>query len=438
MMFTPRKIFNFVIATLALNAICIMPTSAATYYVAPSGNNGGSGTEGSPWKTIKYAVEKMQPGDTTYVRAGRYSDKVVFSRSGTASAPIKLLNYPGEFPAIDGGEAGSIGTGIMIMHGSGSKNPIGWIHIEGFEILHFEAAILIRSAHDVTIRRNILHKNSTPKGRTTGNFHSLGIGGNGIRILFDRNRVEGNGSFEQCRTVRPKHCNQDHGMYVAGSNWVITNNLFVNNLAFAIQLAATYPYNPNKHAGREYSGGRNWIIANNTFAYQAYRGAIVLWGPAENTRIENNIFYDNCTECPAGYSNTQGVNGSRAKNTILKNNLVYSSTGKPFIDSAMKGNYSETGTIKANPNLVGPAKAGGNFHLQPTSPAIDKGLTLSEVTWDHEGGKRPYGAAFDIGAYEFGAPPDSGNPPPPPVGGDFPSGPPVLRGPNGEVCYSGF
>lgn len=40
-----------------------------------------------------------------------------------------------------------------------------------------------------------------------------------------------------------------------------------------------------------------------------------------------------------------------------------------------------------------------DFHLTTGSPAIDKGKSLSEVTWDHAGGKRPFGAAFDIGAY---------------------------------------
>ena len=49
--------------------------------------------------------------------------------------------------------------------------------------------------------------------------------------------------------------------------------------------------------------------------------------------------------------------------------------------------------------------------MQAGSPAIDKGQTLADVTNDYAGGARPFGAAYDIGAYESGSPPGSGGPP---------------------------
>ena len=41
-----------------------------------------------------------------------------------------------------------------------------------------------------------------------------------------------------------------------------------------------------------------------------------------------------------------------------------------------------------------------DYHLIPTSPALDKGETIAEVPTDRDGTLRPQGAAYDIGAYE--------------------------------------
>ena len=42
--------------------------------------------------------------------------------------------------------------------------------------------------------------------------------------------------------------------------------------------------------------------------------------------------------------------------------------------------------------------------LTTGSPAIDKAISPFSFN-DYQGGKRPFGAAADIGAFEFGAPP---------------------------------
>jgi hypothetical protein len=45
---------------------------------------------------------------------------------------------------------------------------------------------------------------------------------------------------------------------------------------------------------------------------------------------------------------------------------------------------------------------GLDFHLRSTSPAIDAGLSIGQVPDDFDGVHRPQGAAYDIGAYEYG------------------------------------
>ena len=48
------------------------------------------GTEALPFKTIQAAVEKAQPGDTIWVKAGDYEERVVLNKQATAARPIVL------------------------------------------------------------------------------------------------------------------------------------------------------------------------------------------------------------------------------------------------------------------------------------------------------------------------------------------------------------
>jgi hypothetical protein len=53
-----------------------------------------------------------------------------------------------------------------------------------------------------------------------------------------------------------------------------------------------------------------------------------------------------------------------------------------------------------------------DFHLQAGSPAIDAGLTISQIVNDCDGTLRLQGARYDIGAYEYTSSPIPMTPPP--------------------------
>ncbi len=336
------------------------------------------------------------------MRGGTYNEGLIrFSKSGASGAPIRLLNAPGERPIIDFGvtESNRI-TNMMLLQSSAGPccdTPISWITIEGFEIRRGWDGIKFYSAQNVTIRRNWLHDN-------TG-MGILGNGHNNVNVLMDRNRINHNGTFVNCGI-----CNLEHGIYVAGRSMVVTNNLLYDNLSFGLQLnGSSIP-------------SSDWIVANNVFANNNYRAGMVVWGNPRNVRIENNIFYENCSKNGSPCANVQGINMSAGvRNVSIKNNIFYA-TGSggvlPWTSGRTVGlHYTESGNIvnTVNPGMVNPM--GGDFHLNAGSPAIDKGITLPQVTWDHDGGARPFGANYDIGAYEHGSPPDSGSPPPNPTGG---------------------
>ncbi len=66
---------------------------ANDYFVSPYGEDTNPGTRILPFATVGKAVSVMKPGDTCYLREGRYHEAVVLSDlHGTADSPL-LLGY---------------------------------------------------------------------------------------------------------------------------------------------------------------------------------------------------------------------------------------------------------------------------------------------------------------------------------------------------------
>ena len=79
--------------------LCLGGTaSAATYYVAPNGNDTFNGSSLNPWATLQHAVETIAPGDTILVRSGTYAGCRI-RNSGTVSAPKTLARDDRVSPA---------------------------------------------------------------------------------------------------------------------------------------------------------------------------------------------------------------------------------------------------------------------------------------------------------------------------------------------------
>jgi hypothetical protein len=349
-----------------------MAAQAATYYVATTGSDSNSGTEASPWRTVKNAVDTMLAGDTTFVRGGTYNEGYIwFKRSGTEASPIRLLNYPGESPKIQWSDMTVATNRIELLASPGGiTTPVSDIVIEGFEITGGQNGIKLNAALRVTIRKNYIHHNGH------------GIIGNGFHVLITQNRIYHNGNFANCAS-NPASCNDDHGMYLTGTFFTITNNLIYDNLAYGIQTAG-YPFVSGQFPSADYANFKNAVIANNTIAYQNHRSAIVLWqaGTSDNT-IENNIMYENAQLAGAS---SNGIDcESPGNNNVVKKNLFYATApGGTAATAACSGsNITVSGSITTGPLFVnGPATipASPDFHLQATSPAIDIGAFQLIIT----------------------------------------------------------
>ena len=65
------------------------PATAATFYVAPTGNDAGAGTEAAPWQSFAHAQELARPGDTVLFRGGRYAYTHATTNCASRATPEK-------------------------------------------------------------------------------------------------------------------------------------------------------------------------------------------------------------------------------------------------------------------------------------------------------------------------------------------------------------
>jgi hypothetical protein len=77
------------------------------YFVDPEGNDRDGGSEGSPWRTLKHAIDQLRPGDTIYLRGGVHwaygQVHIGPENSGKPGAPVTIRSYPGELAVVDFG-----------------------------------------------------------------------------------------------------------------------------------------------------------------------------------------------------------------------------------------------------------------------------------------------------------------------------------------------
>ena len=91
------------IAVFSMLAMVQVPL-AATYYVAPWGNNSNPGTFDRPWLTIGWAAGRLVARDTVLIRGGTYKESVNPANSGLPGGPIVYAAYDTESVVVDGCE----------------------------------------------------------------------------------------------------------------------------------------------------------------------------------------------------------------------------------------------------------------------------------------------------------------------------------------------
>jgi hypothetical protein len=92
----------FHVCLLILTAFSVL--DAKTWYVSNTGSDDNTGEQDKPFKTISKGAELAQPGDTVFVFAGIYRERVAPPRGGTENAPIIYQGEPGKQVFIKGSD----------------------------------------------------------------------------------------------------------------------------------------------------------------------------------------------------------------------------------------------------------------------------------------------------------------------------------------------
>ena len=111
--------------------------TAADYYVSTKGADTNPGTLALPWRTIQKAANTLAPGDTAWVRGGRYRERVTVNVSG--AAPDQFVTFraqPGERAVIDGARLGvpaDQDTALFLIANH------SYVRVQGLEMANFRA-----------------------------------------------------------------------------------------------------------------------------------------------------------------------------------------------------------------------------------------------------------------------------------------------------------
>jgi hypothetical protein len=342
------------IAVMAVTAMNLAAAEQArTLHVAPGGDDGGPGAQGSPFRTIGKAAEIARAGDVVLVHAGTYKGQVFLRRSGEPGKPIVFKGAPGERPVVDGEGKGR----IELQSEGGWRKPIGWVVVEGFEVRNGWDGIKFYNAHHIVLKGNSIHDNL-----------NQGILGNGHHV-----RIEGNVIYRNGLKPDNEKSNLEHGIYSTGTDYEITGNVIHSNRAYGIQVAG-YPFKPDSHAGPEFAEARRWLIRHNTIAFERNRSAIVIWQEnATDCVIESNIFYRNAVTL--GRGDCQGVDfvGAGGRHVIRKN--LFFGPGRKSI-SGKPGDFTASDNLEDKDPLFLDADR-FDFRLGEGSSAIGFGAAIS-------------------------------------------------------------
>jgi Right handed beta helix region/Dockerin type I domain len=406
------------------------------YYVAPNGNDGNAGTQSAPWLTLQKAGDVAHAGDTVIVLPGTYRGFRP-RQSGTAQAPIRFLAQPGAV-VTSPGPSNSNSDNIWV-------RDVDYIVIDGFES---------RAAP-----RSGVAVQGEPDANATGvvirNCHCHDNGRWGIFTGFARDLLieDNETSFSAA----------EHGIYVSnsGDRPVVRRNHAHHNHASGIQLNADPaqqgddPNDPQGDGIIEDALIEDNVIHDNGAA----GGAAINLASVRSSLVRNNLLYANSASGIAGWDDGEGSNqyGTR-DNRLLGNTIVQPANGRfaialkngsinnqvfdnilihggtrgslevdPASQPGLQSDYNvvvnvfsdddvflslaqwrslgfDLHSVVADAASLFASSAAADFHLRPTSPAIDSGIARVDLPVDLEGRSRPQGPGFDIGALEVPGP----------------------------------
>ena len=398
----------------------VLDANPQLYYVDVNGDDGNDGSIARPWKTIPYAVSKVQAGDTVLINPGTHyvTKQISITTSGEPGKPITIMgNGPGAIVDLTGysGRNGleiyfadyitienltvraskdESSRGIRVTHSDGiilRNNTVSGaghanlfcslsdhILFEGNEAHDGAIGIYVADSSDyVVVRGNVLHDNSAIGLHMNGDINSGGDGTISYAV------IEENISYNNGAT----------GINCDG----VTRSIFVNNLL----------YN-NKYRGIAFFQQDGAVPSNDNHVYHntivmpstGYYGIGLNYGAKRNFFFNNIIYAEGTVPCFSSTSTSRELEISSDYNLLSSEGAVGEAGGVSFSFQQWQGLGYGAHSLKASATETFVNSSYGDFMLKTGSPAVDAGTATYSWPTDLLGNERPYGSAPDMGVYE--------------------------------------
>ena len=372
--------------------VAISGRAQTTRYVDVDATGSNTGTSWvNAYSNLQSALNAVVSGDQIWVAEGTYYP----TNNSTASAHFLLR--PGV--ALRGG---FVGTESTVVQRIGTNHPSilsGDIGTPGFDGDNCEQVVLSTGATGALLDRFILTKarNTNKQGGGMNVAANLALR---QCIFVDNSGYEGSGlhvgsagvdnlsTIDSCIFInntssRRAGAVQNYGVVNSDNGPTFANCLFVGNVC---------------QQGGNLAGGAMSLYHNRprivhcTFIGNSSDAGDAIYASASvYVEASNCIFWDT-GDHGGGIFVKQSSNPARFTSTL--NCDVRGGFLPPSLGSA-------TDNIDADPLFVN--ELGSNYRLKQASPCINTGVVIGSVTNDLDGGTRPTGAGYDMGAYEFGS-----------------------------------
>jgi hypothetical protein len=445
-----KRVFLNILTLLALTAL---NAQAATYYVATTGNDSNPGTQAQPFRTIARGIAATADGDTVSVADGTYNEHdldfgtknlTLRSQSGNSSACFLDCQEQGPGIKITGGQTAATVTGITIRNGRTSIDGTGAaisISYSSATISNciFSACKAVPPPNTPSVLGDAVFITHSPGVAIVGSYfintggHPFGLGAvfvgdsDAITIsdCFFNGNLSGAVRTQSCNSATITRCRFTNNTSISGAgaiSWLFHGIVSVDRCIFTGNLGNS---SSRDQGGAIFFNEGELTVTNSLFVGNTttinpdstHAGSIMLYSH-QNRPLSAKIA--NCTiladtnldmdgnvvmDCPQF---SDGRPNLIVTNCILRGGFRYGDFA--VFGGRIQVTYSNlqdvdfepgVGNIGTDPKFVNPA--GGDYHLQSSSPCFNTGTASAPglpVT-DMDGLPRVMGSAPDMGAYEL-------------------------------------
>ena len=452
-----KKIVLFLLSISVFN-----PTNASVFHIDPiNGSNTGDGSAANPWKTLEYVINNkyfesysytlpynssnpqtniknngapIKAGDTILLYSGLHSsifiqnyinnDYVTVKAAENNTPLLKQLHIQaGKKWKFEGITVSSepyssyLDDKLIYLQSHSFQGPSSDIEIANCEIYSTTTPWTV--ATDWTTKAsdgifvscsNVILLNNTIRNVSFGailrgdyikmlNNSVTNFSGDGVRLLGSNILVDGN-VIKNCYKVDGNH---DDGIQSFTTGGIVANHNIIRNNTIINFEDINQPLRGDLQGIGCFNGPYNdWIVENNVIVVNHWHG-ITFYG-ANNVKILNNTVVDPLPDQTPGSSWIRFGDDSAypTTNCEIRNNIVNTISNSPNANIAISNNLLLSTTTDYNLHFIDYRQY--DFHLLPSSTAIDNAHSSIFSQTDIEGTPRPQGNQADIGAYEYSSP----------------------------------